>query len=77
MASLFNFKEKEGKWFAPVTSTKTKYIVQGGAVVADGSTIVAGIKGVYGKVRLSLGENYRGSEAELFAINTEFFPSSN
>lgn len=77
MASIFRFIEKEGKWFSPVTSTKPKYRVQGGAVVEDGTSIVSGIKGVYGKVRISLDEGFRGQESELFAINTEAVHSSN
>ena len=77
MASIFRFIKKEGKWFAPITSTKPKFIVQGGAVVQSGTTIVSGIKGVYGTVRLTLGENFRGQESELFAVNTDAVHSSN
>ena len=77
MASIFNFREKEGKWFTPVTSTKNRYIVQGGVVVQSGTTIVSGIKGVYGKVRLTLDEDFRGTKSELFAVNTEAVHSSN
>ena len=77
MASIFNFIEKEGKWFTPVTSTKPKYIVRGGVVEQDGTSIVSGIKGAYGKVRITLDEDFRGTKSELFAVNTEAVHSSN
>jgi len=75
MASIFNFKKKEGKYFAPIVNRVPKYVVNDlGQVVTDGNKIVAGGKGVYAKVRLQ--SNATG-KAELFAVNTEWFPSSN
>ena len=75
MAKLqFPFVQKEGKYFAPIVQTVPKYEVQNGAVVENGTTIRGGVKGVYAKVRLSI---TTGDEAELFAINTEMFQSSN
>lgn len=77
MASIFNFVTKEGKHFAPIANTITKYIVQDGAVIEDGTKIVSGVKGVYAKVRIELGSSSRAIKAELFAVNTEMFQSSN
>ncbi len=74
MAKLqFPFVRKEGKYFSPIVSTEPKYVVQNGSVVEDGEKIIGGIKGVYAKVRLSVDTP---NQSELFAINTEFFPSS-
>ena len=73
MASIFNFVTKEGKHFAPIANRVDKYVVRDGAVVQDGQKIVAGTKGVYAIVRL---ENDSTTKAELFAVNTEMFPSS-
>ena len=77
MASIFNFVEKEGKFFAPVVNTATNYVVRDGAVVEDGTKIVSGIKGVYAQVRITLPVENAGSKSELFALNTEMFISSN
>ena len=71
------FVEKEGKFFAPIISTEPKYIVQNGAVVQQGQKVVGGIKGVYAQVRIELPASAAGSKSELFALNTEFFQSSN
>ena len=80
MASIFNFVTKEGKHFAPIANSVPKYVVRDGAVTdldenGDPMTkIVAGAKGVYAKVRL---ENDSTTKAELFAVNSETFQSSN
>lgn len=73
MASIFDFVEKEGKYFAPIANRVDNYVVQNGAVVQDGQKIVAGTKGVYATVRF---RNSSEDKAELFAVNTEFFQSS-
>ena len=73
----FPFEEKEGKFFAPIVHTEPNYVVRDGAVVQDGNKIVGGIKGVYATVRIELPASVAGNDAELFALNTEFFQSSN
>ncbi len=73
----FPFVEKEGKFFAPIVSSETKYKVENGEVVEDGSRIVGGIKGVYAQVRLSLPVETSNNKAELFAVNSEAVNSSN
>ena len=71
------FVRKEGKYFAPIIHTVPNYVVQNGAVVESGNRVVAGVKGVYATVRIELPASAAGSDAELFALNTEFFQSSN
>ena len=70
----FPFVKKEGKYFAPIVQTVPNYIVENGSVVESGSKIRGGVKGAYARVRMSLNST---DKAELFALNTEFFPSSN
>ena len=76
MPSIFPFVEKEGKFFAPIVYSAPRFIVQNGTIVEDATNpkIEAGTKGVFAKVRMVTTE--RG-EAELFAVNTEWFASSN
>jgi hypothetical protein len=38
----FPFKEKEGKYFAPIVSQETTYKVSNGAIVADADKLVSG-----------------------------------
>lgn len=76
MASLFNFVEKEGKFFAPIANTVPNYIVQNGAVVESGTRIVHGVKGTYAQVRIELPVANATTKNELFAVNTEVVPSS-
>ena len=76
MASLFDFVEKEGKYFAPIANTTPKYIVRNGAVIQDGTKVVSGVKGVYAQVRIELPASSAGEKSELFALNTEMFISS-
>ena len=70
----FQFKNKEGKYFAPIVQTVPNYQVRDGAVTEVGKKIRGGVKGVYAKVKFTITSD---NKAELFAINTEFFPSSN
>ena len=73
----FPFVQKEGKYFASIVSTQTKYKVENGAVVEDGEKIVSGVKGVRMRVRMTLPASAASSRAELFALNTEVVHSSN
>ena len=70
----FPFVKKEGKYFAPIVQTVPKYEVINGAVDEVGTTIRGGVKGTYAQVRMSLNST---NKAELFALNTEMFGSSN
>ena len=93
MASIFNFVTKEGKHFAPIVNevpsgfrvataeeiadtSITKYPSQDGQTefVSTSNRIKSGAKGVFAKVRL---ENNSQNKAELFAVNTQAFLSSN
>lgn len=73
----FPFVEKEGKFFAPIARREPNYVVQNGMVVESGNKIVSGVKGVYAQVRIQLPTTTAGNKSELFALNTEFFQSSN
>lgn len=78
MASIFNFVEKEGKYFTPIANTAPAYeIVNGTVVRSTNDKIVSGIKGVYAQVRITLPAANAGSKSELFALNTEMMISSN
>jgi hypothetical protein len=66
----FPFQKKEGKYFSPIVSQQTTYKVQAGAVVADSTKIVNGLKGAYATVRLTLPVASASSYAELYAINS-------
>lgn len=72
----FNFKEKEGKFFAPIVGQTN--IVNG--VKQDNPVPKSGVKGVYAKVRLQLTndteENNATKRTSLFAISSETFISS-
>ena len=87
MPSIFNFVTKEGKHFAPIVtevptyaiitdgSTQTGDVVQDGYIVrSNGTTEKSGVKGVFARVRFT---NNSDSKAELFAVNSEVFNSSN
>ena len=50
----FPFQEKEGKFFAPISSNEPDYIVVNGTIQANGNKIVAGIKGAYATIKLKL-----------------------
>lgn len=72
----FPFKEKEGKYFAPIVSEKTTYKVLSGVVVTDSTKLVAGTKGTFMRIRLKLPVDKSINKAELFALNSETVYSS-
>lgn len=73
----FPFKEKEGKYFAPIVSEETTYKVENSAVVADSTKLVSGVKGVLLKARIVLPASNASAKAELYAVNSEAVNSSN
>ena len=73
----FPFQKKEGKYFAPIVSQQTTYKVQSGNVVADATKLVAGVKGIFMKVRIKLTGTNAQTKKELFAVNSEAVNSSN
>tara|TARA_B100000925_G_scaffold289856_1_gene273708 strand:+ start:3261 stop:3500 length:240 start_codon:yes stop_codon:yes gene_type:complete len=73
----FPFKEKEGKYFAPIVSEETTYKVSNGAVVTDATKLVSGAKGAFMRVRIKLPTDKSINAAELFALNSEAVYSSN
>ena len=71
----FPFVKKEGKYFKPLVFTEPIYEYQGGEIVDSGRTREkSGIKGFYNNVTL---RNTSTESAELFAINSENYISSN
>lgn len=77
MPSIFNFVEKEGKHFAPIVNTVTRYGVVDGVVTDVGDKIVSGARGIFSKVKMVVTGDAAGERAELFSVNTEAFKSSN
>ena len=73
----FPFKEKEGKYFAPIVSEETTYKVENSAVVADSTKLVSGVKGDLLKARIVLPASNASAKAELYAVNSEAVNSSN
>ena len=73
---MFDFVEKEGKFFTPIVQEVPNYVVDNGAVVQQGDKIVSGVKGVRARVRM-MWTPTTNEQVELFALNTEFFQSSN
>ena len=73
----FPFKKKEGKYFTPIVSQQTVYTANAGAVSASSTKLVAGVKGVFMKVRLKLTGTNAQTKKELYAINSESVYSSN
>ncbi len=73
----FPFKKKEGKYFAPIVSQQTTYKVNAGAVAANTTKLVSGVKGAFMKVRLKLTGTNAQTKKELYAINSEAVNSSN
>ena len=73
----FPFKEKEGKYFAPIVSEETTYKVENSAVVADSTKLVSGVKGVLLKARIVLPASNASTKAVLYAVNSEAVNSSN
>ena len=84
LTSTWPWVKKENKFFAPIVSQENTYIIDpNGTILADDNTTMlsisgtkdkSGIKGFYNNVSL---KNESTSKAELFAINTEAFVSSN
>jgi len=73
----FPFQEKEGKYFTPIVSQQTVYTASAGTVSASSTKLVAGVKGVFMKVRLKLTGTNAQTQKELYAINSESVYSSN
>ena len=73
----FPFQKKEGKYFSPIVSEETTYKVSNGAVVADATQLVAGIKGTFDEVKLTLPAATAGTKTKLFSVNSESVNSSN
>ena len=71
----FTFKEKEGKFFAPIVSKTTKRSVEGGVTISR-SVPKAGVKGTTATVRLRLPIAEATTKHELYAISSEAFISS-
>lgn len=78
MASIvtFPFQEKEGKYFAPISSSEPNYIVVNNTLTQTDNKIVSGIKGAFALVKLTLPIANASTEKELFAINSESVYSS-
>ena len=85
LTSNWPFIPKEGKYFSPIVSTENVYGFEdagmGSVTADDGQTVYitgtkdkSGIKGFYNVITLT---NDSTDKAELFAINTENFISSN
>ena len=71
----FPFVAKENKFFKPIVTMEPIYEFQNGVIVDSGNTREkSGMKGFFNNVRLS---NNQPTKQELFAINTEFYISSN
>ena len=73
----FPFQEKEGKFFTPIVSEEPTYKVSNGSVVVDSTQLVAGIKGAFAEVKLTLPAATAGTKTKLFSINSEAVNSSN
>ena len=48
----FPFQEKEGKYFAPISSSELNYIVVGGVLTPTDNKIISGIKGAFANLSL-------------------------
>ena len=93
MPSIIPFAEKEGKHFAPIVSNEPRYMISlqqeagdnriqtrdGVWVEPDGTQMTekSGTKGTYAIVRFNVTGSAAQREAELFAVNTQTFQSSN
>ena len=78
MATIVNFpfQEKEGKYFAPISSSEPNYIVVNGVLTATENRIVSGIKGAFAGIKISLPVAQASTKKELFAVNSEAVYSS-
>ncbi len=72
----FPFQEKEGKYFAPISSSEPNYIVVGGVLTPTDNKIVSGIKGAFANIKLKLPIANASTKKELFAFNSEAVYSS-
>ena len=72
----FPFQNKEGKYFAPISSSEPDFKVVSGAIVANGDKIISGIKGAFAKIKLTLPVANAATKKELFALNAEAVYSS-
>ena len=50
----FPFQEKEGKYFAPISSSEPNYIVVNGTLTQTDNKIISGIKGAFASIKLTL-----------------------
>jgi hypothetical protein len=73
----FPFQNKEGKYFAPISSSEPNYIVINGVLTQTDNKIVSGIKGAFALIKLTLPVANAGTQKELFALNAEAVNSSN
>jgi hypothetical protein len=73
----FPFQEKEGKYFAPISSSEPNYIVVSGSLTQTDNKIVSGIKGAFASIKLTLPIANASTKKELFALNAEAVNSSN
>ena len=78
MADLvtFPFQEKEGKYFAPISSSEPNYIVVGGVLTPTDNKIVSGIKGAFAEIKLTLPIANASNKKELFSFNSQAVYSS-
>ena len=72
----FPFQNKEGKYFAPISSSESNYIVVNGALTPTDNIIISGIKGAYANIKLTLPVANAGVKKELYALNAETVFSS-
>ncbi|MAR64800.1 MAG: hypothetical protein CMB83_02565 [Flammeovirgaceae bacterium] len=73
----FPFQKKEGKYFTPIVSQQTTYTANAGAISANATKLISGVKGVFMKVRLKVTGVNAQTQKELYAINSESVYSSN
>ncbi|MBT5799046.1 MAG: hypothetical protein HOI17_04305 [Alphaproteobacteria bacterium] len=78
MADLvtFPFQEKEGKYFAPISSSEPNYIVVNGVLTQTDDKIVSGIKGAFALIKLTLPIANASNKKELFSFNSQAVYSS-
>ena len=62
----FPFQEKEGKYFAPISSSEPNYIVVSGSLTQTDNKIVSGIKGAFASIKLTLPIANASTKKELF-----------
>lgn len=78
MADLvtFPFQEKEGKYFAPISSSEPNYIVVNSVLTPTDNKIVSGIKGAFAVIKLTLPIEKASNKKELFSFNSQAVYSS-